>query len=163
MNVNESIPPHLLRFVNHVIYKDKHQNEKKNNWYSKKITTIAHAIMSSARPKSFISPLQLATGATLYRKFGSKNMIELCYKFGFSCSYAKVKLYEISAACQAERLLKEPFLQIVADNSDFNVCAIDGRDTFHNLGSIEIITPAECLQGRKPIKRLRSSDVPLES
>lgn len=78
----------------------------------KKITSIAHAIMSSARPKSFISPLQLATGATLYRKFGSKKMIELCYNLGFSCSYAEVQLYEISAACQDERLLKEPFLQI---------------------------------------------------
>ncbi|XP_052758830.1 uncharacterized protein LOC128202453 [Galleria mellonella] len=163
INVNESIPPQLLRFLEHIIYKDKHHNEQNFNWYSKKITSIAHAIMSSARPKSFISPLQLATGATLYRKFGSKKMIELCYNLGFSCSYAEVQLYEISAACQDERLLKEPFLQIVSDNSDFNVCTIDGRGTFHNLGSIEIITPAECLQARKPIKRLRSSEVPLES
>lgn len=39
----------------------------------------------------------------------------------------------------------------------------NGRGTFHNLGSIEIITPAECLQEITPIKRLRSLEVPLES
>lgn len=69
-DVNKNIPPHLLRFLNNIIYKDKEQTASNENWYSKKISAIAHAIMSAARPKSFLSPLQLATGATFYRKFG---------------------------------------------------------------------------------------------
>lgn len=77
MNINENIPIHLLKFLNNIIYKDKTHNEENEKCYSRKITSIAHAIISAARPKSFISPLLLATGATLYRKFGSKNMIEL--------------------------------------------------------------------------------------
>lgn len=119
--------------------------------------------MSAARPKSFLSPLQLATGVTFYRKFGSRKIIELCYQLGFSCSYSEVLLYEISAACQAERILENPFMQIVSDNSDFNTCTTDGRGTFHNLGSIEIITPNSSLKEMKPIKRLHHSEIPKKS
>lgn len=162
-DINQNIPPHLLRFLNNVIYKDKEQNENNKKWYSKKISSIAHAIMSAARPKSFVSALQLAVGATFYRKFGSKKIIEICYNLGFCCSYSEIKLYEICAAGQAERVLLNPFLQIVSDNSDFNVCTIDGRGTFHNLGSIEIITPANSLQDRKPIVRCHRSEIPKQS
>lgn len=162
-NIDQNIPPHLLRFSHNIIYKDKKQNDSNNILYSRKIVSIAHAIMSSARPKSFISPLQLAVGSTFYRKFGSKNMVEICHQLGFSCSYSEVKLYEICASTQMERKLIDPFIQIVSDNSDLNVCTLDGKGTFHNLGSIEIITPAASLQARSPIERLNRSKNPNES
>lgn len=79
-DVNQNIPRLLLRFLNHIICKDKEQSVENEKIYSKRITSIAHAIMSAARLKSFISPLQLAVGITFYRKFGSRNMIELCYQ-----------------------------------------------------------------------------------
>lgn len=161
--IEENIPPLLIRFLQNVIYKDKKKNDSNNIWYSRKIFSIAHAIMSAARPKSFLSPLQLAIGSTFYRKFGSKKIIKICYQLGFSCSYSEVKLYEICAADQMERRLINPFIQIVSDNSDFNVCTLDGKGTFHNLGTIEIITPGDCLQERTPIKRLLSSKIPKES
>lgn len=162
-DMDKNIPSHLLRFLNNIIYKDKEQSDNNNKNYSKKISSIAHAIMSSARPKSFISPLQLAVGATFYRKFGSKKIIDICYNLGFSCSYSEVKLYEICAAGQPGRTLSNPFLQIVSDNSDFNVCTVDGRGTFHNLGSIEIIFPASSLQDREPILRCQRTEIPKES
>ncbi|XP_046409257.1 uncharacterized protein LOC124174204 [Ischnura elegans] len=162
-NIDENIPPLLLRFLHNVIYKDKKQNDSNNILFTRKISSIAHAIMSAARPKSFLSPLQLAVGSTFYRKFGSKKIIEICYQLGFSCSYSEVKLYEICAASQLERQLINPFIQIVSDNSDFNVCTLDGKGTFHNLGSIEIITPGDSLQERTPIVRLPQSAVPKES
>lgn len=162
-NVNENIPPLLIRFLDNIIYKDKHHNPSTEKTYSTKIASIANAIMSAARPRSFMSPLQLGTGATFYRKFGSKRIIDICYHLGFSCSYSEVQLYETSAACQAQRILVDPFLQFVSDNSDFNIASIDGRGTFHNLGSIEIITPADRLQKRMPIKRLRSQEIPTET
>lgn len=58
----------------------------------KKFHLSFHAIMSEARPKSFLSPLQIATGATFYRISGSKKMIEIGSSLGFSCSYSEVKL-----------------------------------------------------------------------
>lgn len=107
--------------------------------------------------------MQIGTGATFYRKFGSKRIVDLCYQLGFSCSYKEIKLYEISAACDSQRILLNPFIQFVSDNSDFNISTIDGRGTFHNLGSIEIITPANSLQARLPLKRLQTSNIPKES
>lgn len=159
-NVNENIPPQLIRFLNHVIYKDKEQNDANEKWFSRRITSIAHAIVAAARPKSFLSPLQLTVGATLYRKFGSKRMMDISYQLGFSCSYAEIKRYEVCAALQGNRSLEKPFLQIVADNCDCNIGTIDGRNTFHFLGSIEIITPADCLKKRLPISRLPLSEIP---
>lgn len=64
--------------------------------------------MSADRPKSFISPLQLNVGAIFIENLDQK-MIKICSNVGFSCSYAEVKLYEISAAAQAERQLN-PFI-----------------------------------------------------
>lgn len=78
--------------------------------------------MSTTRPKVFISSLQLAVGSIFYRKFESKNMVEISHQLGFSCSYSEVKLYELCASTQMQRKLINPFIQIVSDNSDFNVC-----------------------------------------
>lgn len=90
----------------------------------KKIFYIAHAIMSAVRLKSFIFPLQLAVGLTFYRKFGSRNTTNLCYQLGFSCSYHEVKLYETCVALKTNGSLIELFLQIVSDNSDFNISTL---------------------------------------
>lgn len=61
------------------------------------------------------------------------------------------------------RALRDSFLQVVSDISDFNICTLDGRGTFHNSGSIEIITPADFLQKRMPMKRLQGSEKPTTS
>lgn len=47
------------------------------------------------------------------------------------------------------------------DNADFNINTIDGKGTFHYMGSIEIVTPSDGIQPRRPIKRLKT--VPPES
>lgn len=163
VDVNENIPPQLLRLLTHVIYKDKEQSIDNDNLYSKKITSIAHAIMSAARPMSFISPLQLATGIAFHRKFGSRKIIDICHGLGFSSSYSEIGRYEVCATLQSNRSLKDHFIQIVSDNSDFNISTIDGRNTFHFLGSIEIISPATALKKRLPIKRIMLSEMPKAS
>lgn len=60
-NINEDIPPLLIRFLNNVIYKHKEQTDRNEKCYSRKISSTAHAIMSAARPNSFLSPSQLST------------------------------------------------------------------------------------------------------
>lgn len=69
----------------------------------------------------------------------------------------------MSAACDSRRILLNPFIQFVSDNSNFNISTIDGRGTFHNLGSIEKITPVNSLQAKLPLKRLQFSNIPKES
>ena len=46
-------------------------------------------------------------------------------------------------------------------NADFNVNILDSKKTFHNTGSIEIVTPADGIKPWEPIKRLEK--IPPES
>ena len=55
----------------------------------------------------------------LHCKYGSKELVNMCYALGFSCSYAEVLTYEISAAMQGEISVQEDgFVQFVHDNAD---------------------------------------------
>lgn len=67
------------------------------------------------------------------------------------------------AARQSNRSLVNPFPQIVADNCDCDIGTIDSRNTFHFLGSIEIISPADCLERRLLISRLPLEEIPKAS
>jgi hypothetical protein len=62
--------------------KKKHNSDDK---FDKKSTSIAHAIISAVRPRSFLSSLQLGLSVTLHRKFG--RVIDLCHALGFCASY----------------------------------------------------------------------------
>lgn len=118
--------------------------------------------MSATRPMSFISPLQLALATTFHQKFGCRKIIDMCNHLGFCSSYSETQLYEISAVFQETLILKQgAFLQFVADNADFNIDTVDGKNTFHNLGCIEIITPWHYIKPRNPINRLEK--IPPES
>ena len=41
------------------------------------------------------------------------------------------------------------------DNADFNKATIDGHGNFHNLGTIQTITPYSNILPRKPVQRLK--------
>ncbi|GFS90820.1 uncharacterized protein TNCV_1004021 [Trichonephila clavipes] len=90
-----------------------------------------------------------------HRKFGSKKVINICHSLDFCASYKEATLYEASATFAIPPEIKpSSFAQFVHDNADFNINTIDGKGTFHYMGSIEIITPADSIQPRRPIKRL---------
>lgn len=91
-----------------------------------------------------------------HRKFGSKKVINICDSLGFCASYKEATLYEASATFTAPPEIKPgTFVQFVHDNADFNINTIDGKGTFHFMGSIEIVTPGDGIQSRRPIKRLK--------
>lgn len=85
----------------------------------------------------------------LHRKFGSKKIINICNSLGFCASYKEAQLYEASSTFAAPVQIKPgTFVQFVHDNADFNINTIDGRGTFHYLGSIQIVTPKDGLLPR---------------
>ena len=91
---------------------------------------------------------------SLHRKFGSRKIIEICNELGFCGSYPEALLYKNSAAFQSYYEVKSgTAIQYVVDNFDFNVDTPDGKNTFHNLGRIAIISPSSGLEPRKQIKR----------
>ncbi|GFW45503.1 hypothetical protein TNCV_3244431 [Trichonephila clavipes] len=66
-------------------------------------------------------------------------------------------VYEASAIFATLPEIKPgSFAQFVHDNADFNISTINGKATFHYMRSIEIITPADSIQPRLLIKRLKT-------
>lgn len=154
--MNQNIPDILLRFFNGIILFNKKGDLTP---YERKITAIAHSIMSTARPQSFLSPLQLAVAVTLHRKYGSRRAVDICNKLGFCSLYNEAQLYEVSVM---ENLINNPikleegtFKQHVCNNADFNRADLYGLGGFHYMGSIEIITPDKNIKPRGPIPRLK--------
>lgn len=70
-------------------------------------------------------------------------MIDICSGLGFSSTYSEARLYEASATIQNQNVIKpNTFVQLVCDNPDCNVNTLDGKGTFHFMGSIQIVTPS---------------------
>ncbi|GBP85751.1 hypothetical protein EVAR_97247_1 [Eumeta japonica] len=111
-----------------------------------KIDQIGLSIVQTLRPKSFISPLHLATGIYMNRKCGSKTVINILAKLGVCASYHSITLHEISAI-KSNVIKIEPsaFLQYVFDNADHNPSSLDGLNSFHCMGGICCVTPSQAL------------------
>ncbi|KYN21448.1 hypothetical protein ALC57_06174 [Trachymyrmex cornetzi] len=152
-NTNETIP-HNLKYFLTVLIKDDHVKEQTTN-RNRHVISIAHSIISAVRPRSFISTILLGLSVTLHRKFGKRNIIDIFNSHGFCASYHETLLFEASVAKFDDLRLKNgAFVQYVNDNADFDTNTIDGKNTFHNLGRIEIITPASSIEEKRPVPRL---------
>lgn len=83
-NVDKVVPPFLKAFMSRLITERKKGSF--DSW-ERKCSAISHAIISQIRPRSFISPLQLSDGTFLFKKYGSKSLIQVLSSLGFSASY----------------------------------------------------------------------------
>lgn len=93
-NADDHVPETLRVFLSKMILKSKKGDIK---IWERKCTSIAHSIISAIRPRSFVSPVLLGIGAFSFKKFASKNLIDVLSSVGFSASYSEITLYE--AAC----------------------------------------------------------------
>lgn len=55
-----------------------------------------------------------------------------------------------------EQKIDGTFLQYVFDNADHNINTIDGRNTFHAMGGIEIATPLNLVKSNECIAKLKN-------
>lgn len=91
------------------------------------------------RPRSFFSPLQIGVGTYLYKKFGSKSLINILSAMGFSAPYREVTIFENSCIHRPEsEILENSFSQFVFDNADININTLDGRGTFLAMGEFNV-------------------------
>lgn len=157
-SVISDIPQLLMTFLSDLLLTE--QIENKNDNFIKR-DCIAHCIVSILRPKSFTSNLQLALGIYIYRKTGSRLIIDLLSKCGVCASYYSIQLYEASAIMDPPNIhIENAFVQYVFDNTDHNVQTLDGRETFHCLGGIAVYTPdheVEYEGGSKKLKKMPSA------
>lgn len=98
----------------------------------------------------------MGLAVVLNRKYGSRVLLNLLSSLGFSASYHEAVLFETSAIMSPQsHIMSEAFTQFVYDNADHNVSTIDGSNTFHAMGGIQCVTPAQSVATVGIIPRLR--------
>lgn len=150
-NTENSIPSTLLTFLREVMINKRNTAEQ----IEKKCLAISHAIVAAVRPRSFMSSIMTSLALLIYRKFASKTLVNLISSLGFCSSYHDAQNLEISAMVHSQPRFKAgSFTQFVFDNADFNVCTLDGMNTFHSMGGIKCITPASSTDKGSEIPKL---------
>lgn len=71
--------PHKLKYLLEKLILNQYRKEKNSELYDTLIISIAHAIMSAMFPRLLISPLHVAVGVALHRKFGSRELVHMCH------------------------------------------------------------------------------------
>lgn len=134
---NSFIPESLETFVNIVLGRNRNSVST-----SRRKKAISEVIISSCRPRSYISPLLLELGVFLHRNYASRNLIDVLSSLGFSVGYNEIQRCEYSIlVSEQEETHSDGFIQFAFDNADFNIRTLDGHSTFHNMGGIMCITP----------------------
>ena len=135
--------------------------EKLTSDYLKQ-SSIDQALTKAVRPKSYIPPLLFGLGIEVDHLFESKWLTDELFKLGFSISPTGITRFKHSVISHeegsVETLLQGTFAQLVADNVDHNICALDGKDTFHGMWIIAVGTKERRQTSVNPvcIKRLKS-------
>ena len=152
-NVNSIVPETLRFFLECLIQKNK--QDKLQPW-DRKITTFAHLIMQAVRPRKYTSNLMLAISAVLDKKFGSSDLITLLASLGLCSSYEETQLFLASIlenGLQAEIL--DGYVQLMADNADWNTQTSTGYGTLHAMGASMSVTPETSVKTDFRIDRLQ--------
>lgn len=158
-NLFKDVPVELRAFLDTIIKTNKDENESNQLKYDRKIATISHCIISAARPHSFTSPILLGLSTLMHYKFASKNLIDSFANVGLCFPYKKVLNFESSIIFDPHNhaIADDAYIQLVYDNADHSTCTIDGRNTFHSMGGIMIVTPASSVTNKKIITKLEKT------
>ncbi|XP_063235988.1 uncharacterized protein LOC134538524 [Bacillus rossius redtenbacheri] len=160
-NVNEIrsggenlVPDSLKVFMQRVT---KKKNTVDSKAVSRKCAVINHAVISTVRPRSFLSPIQTSLALTLHRLYGSKHLIDLLSSMGVCVSYHEASIYMNSLInAGSPQVNEEAFIQYVFDNADINIRTLDGLNTFHAMGGIQCITPSASVETHIQVERITS-------
>ena len=132
------VPKSLHRLLHGIIAGRADANEPKE----RRSTAIAHSIIKSCRPRSFVSPVLLSIGTYIHRKYASRELIDILSSLSFCDNYREVQ--RLTAAFLVEEgpsYHLGNFTQFIFDNADINVSTLTGHDTFHAMGGIACVTP----------------------
>lgn len=87
----------------------------------------------------------LGLSVLLYRRYGSKRLLDVLSSLGFAAAYKNTVEYEISAVYHPQPHISSSesgaLVQYVGDNADTNVQTLDGNNTLDVMGMIKIVSP----------------------
>lgn len=108
-----------------------------------RILAIAHSLISTERPQSFVSPLLLPITGCTHQNFASKQMINVLSNLSFSENYSELKrLHSAISVGGVPPCNLTGFTQFIFDNADFNIATLTGHGTFHSLRVLACATTA---------------------
>lgn len=156
-NIFQHIPESLSYVLGVIMQTDKVIKKSNDFKWNKRIATICHSIISSSRPRSFLSPILIGLSAMLHKKYASKSLLDSLSCLGLCASYAEILRFEASIVADPDihSFSSECFIQYIFDNADVNMCNIDGRNTFHAMGGIKVATPSSNVQSKTTIARIK--------
>ena len=148
---NAWVPESLRQFMKNLIPSD-----------SRKRLSINQCIVQASRPRSVIAPLPFGLGVSVEKSFGSKSLINLLSRLGFSISADEIHRYKHSAIVTTIDLLQESkenspnsFIQYVGDNVDHNTATLTGKGTFHGMGIISVSKESNKFIQNSKIRRIK--------
>lgn len=156
-NLFKDVPKTLQVFLNVVCKSNKEKSKNNVRRMDKKVATMSHCIITSVEPRSFLSPILLGLSSMIHKKYASKGLIDSLSNLGLCSSYKDTLRFEASIIKDPANHIVSPdsYVQFVFDNADHNTCTIDGKNTFHAMGGITVVTPASSVTSKKSISRLK--------
>lgn len=162
----KDIPETLNLFLETLIKTHKH-TPKKGSWakWENRILTAAHILISSVRPRSFISPILLGLSCMMHTKFAARGLIDCLSNIGLCASYTETVKFENSLINDPENInfISDTYMQFVYDNADHNTATIDGKNTFHCMGGIMCVSPTSSVSFKSTIPRLQTEAISTKS
>lgn len=155
-NIFDNIPESLTLLLEIIIQTHKNRSKTNDFKWKKRIATVAHSIITSTRPRSFLSPILLGLSSMMHKKYASRDLIDSLSYLGLCASYDETLRFEASVINDPENHTCNPtcFVQYVFDNADHNTCTLDGKNTMHVMGGIKVATPSSDVLSKKTIARL---------
>ena len=136
--VDKLVPPLFLRLLQGLV-SSKSKDQKVIN---RRITTIAHSIISAARMRSFISPLLLAIPSYIHQLTAPRQIIDVLSSLGISESYGELRRLQNALPSQSiPSYDSTAFTRFIFNNADFQIATVTGHGTFHSLGGQYQVIP----------------------
>lgn len=156
------VPESLQSFLEHIICSNKDKHAKSFGKWKRRVATMAHSLISSARPRSFLSPILLGLSSYLHRRTASRYLVEAFSNLGLGSSYREILRFEASISKDPTNhtIGDDGYVQYVYDNADHNTRTLTGHNTWHVMAGCKIVTPSSKVSSSNKIVRL--AEVPTE-
>ena len=149
----KSKDPEEERMIDTIISKRKKGYRKA---IGRKVASLTQDIMSAARPRSFLSTIQVGLAVHMHRTFGSANAVNVLHNLSFAASYKECKKYEVPVMLTAQPEVIDSFHQWIFDNADVNIRTLDGIGKWHGMGGALAVTPVIAVNPASVTIRLKT-------
>lgn len=152
------VPSSLKSLLEVIILTNKDKNSNSFIKWKKRVATISHSIISSARPRSFLSPIMQGLASFLHKRFPHRILIDALSYVGFCAPYRETLRFEASISKDPTNhtIHESAYEQFIYDNCDHNTGSLDGKNTWHVIGGCKVVTPSSKVTCTKKIIRLQN-------